>query len=32
MKALTLGCILTTLVAGALAWIYAAGLGAVGGI
>jgi hypothetical protein len=32
MKPLALGCLLTALVVGALAWIYAAGLGAVGGI
>ena len=32
MKTIALGCILTALVVGALAWIYSAGLGAVGGI
>jgi hypothetical protein len=32
MKTLALGCILTALVVGALAWIYSTGLGAVGGI
>jgi hypothetical protein len=32
MKPLTLGCLLTALVVGALAWVYSVGLGAVGGI